>query len=88
MESGAAKTGRNADRSTWRIAREVYIAETTEQARAEAINGTMGQDFAGYFLRTLPRLKMLGLMKNDPDMPDSEVTLECLAERGLDRRKP
>ena len=33
-------------------------------------------------------LKMLGLMKNDPDMPDSEVTLEYLAERGLDRRKP
>ena len=80
VESGAAKTGRETDRSIWRIAREVYIAETTEQARAEAINGTMGRDFADYFLHTLPRLKMLGLMKSDPDMPDSDVTLEYLLD--------
>lgn len=80
VEAGAAKAEREVDRSTWRIAREVYVAETTEQARAEAINGTMGRDFAGYFLRTLPRMKMLGLMKSDPDMPDSDVTLDYLLD--------
>ena len=80
VEAGAEKARRDADRSIWRIAREVYIAETTEQARAEAINGTIGRDFADYFLRTLPRMKMLGLMKSDPDMPDSDVTLEYLVD--------
>ncbi len=40
----------------------------------------MARDFAGYFLRTLPRMKMLGLMKSDPDMPDTDVTLEYLLD--------
>jgi len=80
VKAGAANAGRDADRSTWRIAREIYIAETTKQARAEAIKGTMGRDFEGYFLRSLPRAKMLDLMKNDPDMPDSDVNLDYLLD--------
>ena len=39
VEDGAASTGRTADRSTWRIAREVYVAETSKEARQDAIDG-------------------------------------------------
>ncbi len=56
------------------------MAETTEEARKQAINGSLGRDFRDYFLHLLPKCKMLDLMKADPDMPDSDVTLEYLAD--------
>ena len=80
VEEGARNAGRTADRSIWRIAREVYVAETTEQARKEALEGTMGRDFRDYWLRLMPWSKTLDRMKVDPDMPDSDVTAEYLME--------
>jgi alkanesulfonate monooxygenase SsuD/methylene tetrahydromethanopterin reductase-like flavin-dependent oxidoreductase (luciferase family) len=80
VEEGAQRKGRSADRSMWRIAREVYVAETTEQARKEAMEGTLARDFEDYFLRLLARDGRLDLMKNDPDMPDSDVTLDYLLD--------
>jgi alkanesulfonate monooxygenase SsuD/methylene tetrahydromethanopterin reductase-like flavin-dependent oxidoreductase (luciferase family) len=80
VEEGARNAGRTADRSIWRIAREVYIAETTEQARKEALEGTMGRDFQDYWLRLMPWSKTLDRMKLDPDMPDSDVTPEYLMD--------
>ena len=80
VERGAEKTGRVPDRSTWRIAREVYVAETTEQARREAMEGTLARDFGQYFMRMLPYTKRLDLLKDDPDMPDSDVTLDYVLD--------
>ena len=80
VEEGAERAGLSADRSTWRIAREVYVAESSEQAREEALNGVMSRDFSQYFLRILPEMKMLDLLKTDPDMPDSAVTPEYLVD--------
>ncbi len=80
VTEGAEKAGRTPDRSEWRIARNIFVAETTEEARKQAINGSLGRDFRDYFLHLLPKCKMLDLMKADPDMPDSDVTLEYLAD--------
>ena len=80
VERGAAKTGRVPDRSTWRIAREVYVAETTEQARREVMEGTLARDFGQYFMRMLPYTKRIDLLKSDPDMPDSDVTLDYVLD--------
>jgi len=80
VEEGAAKAGRAADRSMWRIAREVYIADTTEKARKEALEGVLRRDFEQYFLHLLSTTKQLDLMKEDPNMPDSEVTAEYLVD--------
>ena len=80
VEQGAQNAGRVPDRSVWRIAREVYVAETTEQARKEALEGTLARDFAGYFLKMLLLRNLLSLMKTDPDMPDSDVTVEYLLD--------
>ena len=80
VEEGAAKGGRVADRSQWRIARQVFVADTTKEAREFALSGTMARDFRDYFLRLLPRIRMLDLMKIDPAMPDSDVTLEYLLD--------
>jgi alkanesulfonate monooxygenase SsuD/methylene tetrahydromethanopterin reductase-like flavin-dependent oxidoreductase (luciferase family) len=80
VEEGASRTGKTPDRSMWRIAREVFVADTTEEARRLALNGTMARDFQQYFLRLMPKVNMLGLMKTDPDMPDSDVTVEYLLD--------
>ena len=68
------------DRSEWRIAREVYVAETSERARREALAGVLRRDFEQYFLRLVPRMRAMDLFKIDPDMPDSEVTPEYLVD--------
>ena len=80
VEDGARKAGRTPDRSTWRIAREVYVAETNEEARKEALEGALARDYRDYFLRLLPSVNMLDLMKAYPDMADSEVTPEYLVD--------
>ncbi|MGE3536831.1 MAG: LLM class flavin-dependent oxidoreductase [Candidatus Tectimicrobiota bacterium] len=80
VEEGARRTGRIPDHSTWRIAREVYIAETTARARKEALEGVLGRDFEQYFLRLMRRMNMLSLFKIDPNMPDVDVTPEYLVD--------
>ena len=77
VAEGAANAGRaEPNRSSWRIAREIYVAETTAQARKDVLEGTMARDFHGYWKVLLPKSKMWHLMKADPDMTDAEVTLE------------
>ena len=80
VEESAHRTGIVPDRSVWRVAREVFIADTDKEARKEALEGTLSRDFRQYFLPLLAREKLLGLMKSDPDMADSDVTLEYLVD--------
>ena len=75
VEKGAARSGKTASRSTWRIAREVHVAKTTEQAKEEALNGPMGTSFVNYWMKLFgngPR--GVAAFKTDPDMPDEAVT--------------
>jgi alkanesulfonate monooxygenase SsuD/methylene tetrahydromethanopterin reductase-like flavin-dependent oxidoreductase (luciferase family) len=80
VATGAARAGRQADRATWRIARDVYVADTDAQARREALAGPLARDYRDYFLRLLPKLRGFEMLKHDPAMPDSEVTLEYLLD--------
>jgi alkanesulfonate monooxygenase SsuD/methylene tetrahydromethanopterin reductase-like flavin-dependent oxidoreductase (luciferase family) len=80
VEAGARRTGRTADRAAWRIARDVYVAETTERARRDALEGTLARDWQGYFLPLLRKIKMLDLVKMDPAMPDAAVSLPYLLD--------
>ncbi len=80
VEAGAAVTGRTPDRSEWRIAREIYVAETTEQARDEVLNGTIGRDFRQYFIPLMNYMEALSLFKTDSDIPDEAITPEYLVD--------
>ena len=80
VQQGASVAGRTPDRSQWRIAREVYVADTAEEARKEALEGVLARDFENYFLRLLPHSRMMDLIKTDPEMPDSDVTPEYLVD--------
>ena len=44
------------------------------------LEGTLARDYRDYFLRLLPKMKMLDMMKTDPGMPDSDVTIEYLID--------
>jgi alkanesulfonate monooxygenase SsuD/methylene tetrahydromethanopterin reductase-like flavin-dependent oxidoreductase (luciferase family) len=78
--ASSARAGRTADRAIWRVARDVYIGETPEQARREALDGVLGRDWRDYFLPLLKRTNMLIGPKIDPAMPDDAVTLDYLCE--------
>jgi alkanesulfonate monooxygenase SsuD/methylene tetrahydromethanopterin reductase-like flavin-dependent oxidoreductase (luciferase family) len=81
VEAGAARSGRAADRSEWRVCRAVHVAQTDEQARQEALQGAIGRDYRDYFLPLLGLTRGLGGLKMEEDMPDSELTLEYLCDR-------
>jgi len=80
VETGARRTGRTADRATWRIARDVLVAPTDAEARRLALGGVLARDWDGYFLPLLRKTKRLGLPKVDPAIPDSDVTVEYLLD--------
>ena len=77
---GAEKAGRTPDRKEWRISREVYIAETDKEARAKAINGMLGRVYREYLLPLFKSFGLVSLFKHHPEMPDSDVTIEYLAD--------
>ena len=72
--------GHTPDRSRWRIARDVFIADTNEEARRIAIDGVIGRDWREYFIPLLTRTKQLQTAKIDPTMSDADVTLDYLCD--------
>ena len=81
VDEGAKKSGKAPDRSKWRIARDVYVAETTEEARKEVKEGTLARDFTEYFFRIVPKIRgNLDIFKVDKSMPDSEVTPDYMID--------
>src|SRR6266581_1769167 len=80
VAAGAQRVGRVADRSSWRIARDVYVADTNAEARREALAGPLARDYRDYFLRLLAKIRGLEMIKVDPAMPDSDVTLPYLLD--------
>ena len=81
VEKGAAKSGKKPSRSDWRIAREVYVAETSQKAKEDAINGPFGKFFMDYWMKLIgngPR--GTAAFKIDPEMPDEALTPEYMFE--------
>jgi alkanesulfonate monooxygenase SsuD/methylene tetrahydromethanopterin reductase-like flavin-dependent oxidoreductase (luciferase family) len=72
---GAGKTGRAADRRQWRLARSIVVADTNQQADdylARAENSVA--DTYHYLRVQFERANLLGILKNNRDMSDAEVT--------------
>ena len=79
VEAGAAASGRTASRSDWRMVREVLVADTDEEAWRLALNGGMGRMTEEYSLKVVQAFGALPFLKHDPDVADSDVTVEYLA---------
>jgi alkanesulfonate monooxygenase SsuD/methylene tetrahydromethanopterin reductase-like flavin-dependent oxidoreductase (luciferase family) len=77
-ERGARSAGLEPDREKWGIVREIFVAETDEEAVRLCLEGGVGEFLAGYWLPVVTQVGLLGMYKVDPDMPDSEVTVEYI----------
>jgi alkanesulfonate monooxygenase SsuD/methylene tetrahydromethanopterin reductase-like flavin-dependent oxidoreductase (luciferase family) len=76
--NGAADAGKpEPDREIWRVSRSIYIDETNDAAWERAYNGAFGGSFL-YLRSLIVAADMLSVLKNDPDMPDDDVTLEYM----------
>ena len=81
IAAGAARGGRTPSRTDWRIAKQVYVAETTERARKEALEGALARDFTDYWMKLIGNSpRGVGTFKYDPDIPDEDVTPEYMLD--------
>ena len=80
VEAGAAKAGLTPKRSEWRQVREIFVADTDEEAWRWSVDNMMGRMMREYFLPLLELFEFTGYLKHDPGVPDSDVTVEYCAE--------
>jgi len=80
VKNGAEQVGRVADRSKWRVGRDIFIGDTDAQAKEMAVNSLMGDNYRSYFLPLFKHYNFLSACKHDLDVPDSDVTVDYLAD--------
>ena len=78
---GAARTGKTPSRTDWRIVRDVFVADSDDEAYEAGVNGMLGRVWRDYLLPLFGEFDLKKVFKHDPAMPDSAVTVEYLAER-------
>jgi alkanesulfonate monooxygenase SsuD/methylene tetrahydromethanopterin reductase-like flavin-dependent oxidoreductase (luciferase family) len=81
VEQGAAKTGRKPSRRDWRLVREVFVADTDEEAWKLSTGDMMGRMMSEYFLPLLGHFGFKDYLKHSPEVPDSDVTVEYCARK-------
>jgi alkanesulfonate monooxygenase SsuD/methylene tetrahydromethanopterin reductase-like flavin-dependent oxidoreductase (luciferase family) len=79
VESGAAGAGRRADRSNWRIARDVLVAPTSAMARERA-RTVLGRNYVQHQHPNRIGTVQMASTKLDPSMPDEAVTVDYLMD--------
>ena len=83
VEMGAERTGRTPNRADWRLVREVFVADTDEEAWRLSVDGMMGRMMGEYFLPLMGNFGFLDFFKHDTDVADSDVTPCVLREAQL-----
>jgi alkanesulfonate monooxygenase SsuD/methylene tetrahydromethanopterin reductase-like flavin-dependent oxidoreductase (luciferase family) len=78
-QEGAERAGREADISRWCVARNILVAETTEEAHALAYTSSMGQCIQ-YILDLTRKFSPTGLSMwlRNAEMTDSQCTLDYM----------
>jgi alkanesulfonate monooxygenase SsuD/methylene tetrahydromethanopterin reductase-like flavin-dependent oxidoreductase (luciferase family) len=80
VSAGALRAGRTAQRSTWRIAREVYVDETVTEARSYARRSSLARGYEDYFFKMFARSGQNALWKVRDELPTSDLTLEYMID--------
>ncbi len=77
-EQAAIEAGRLPDRSDYKIARAIFLADTTEEAVRRARSNTVAANFE--YIGTLLKRggRGIGMFKRDPNMPDADCDLDYL----------
>jgi alkanesulfonate monooxygenase SsuD/methylene tetrahydromethanopterin reductase-like flavin-dependent oxidoreductase (luciferase family) len=79
VEAGAARTGRTPSRRDWRLIRDIFVAETDEEAWRLSVGGMMGRMMREYWLAIFRHYGFMDYLKHAPDVADSDVTAEYCA---------
>jgi alkanesulfonate monooxygenase SsuD/methylene tetrahydromethanopterin reductase-like flavin-dependent oxidoreductase (luciferase family) len=74
VEAGAHRSGRQPSRREWRIVREVFVADSDEEAWRLSVGNMMGRMYGEYFLPLLGAFGFKEYLKHRPDVADSDVT--------------
>ncbi|MEM7254456.1 MAG: LLM class flavin-dependent oxidoreductase, partial [Pseudomonadota bacterium] len=80
VEEGARLGNREAHRGDWRMVREVFVAETDEEAMKLSAGNMMGRMMREYFLPLLGNFGFLDYLKHAEGIADSDVTPEYCAQ--------
>ena len=80
--AGAELSGKKPNRQQWRHARDIYVADTEEEARAAAIQGCMGQFWDRHFRTIAERTNILKLFCGENAPANCEGTAEDLVNLG------
>lgn len=76
-EQAAVEAGRQPRRSDWKIARSIFLADTTKEAVQRARTNSLGQNFE-YIGRLFDKGLGRRIYKRDLDMPDRDCNLDFL----------
>jgi alkanesulfonate monooxygenase SsuD/methylene tetrahydromethanopterin reductase-like flavin-dependent oxidoreductase (luciferase family) len=79
---GAAAAGRQATAADWRVGRNVFLADTTAEARRLARGNSLGWCIQ-YILELTRRGPGVGMWKRNPDQPDAECNLDYFLDEVL-----
>ena len=79
VEEGAASVGNVADRGEWRIARDVYVSETSKSAREEA-REVLGRPYYDHQYPNYVARGAVSQFKLDPSMSDEEVDVDYMMD--------
>ncbi len=86
VEIGAAKTGRKPKRSDWRLVREVFVADTDEEAWRLSVGDMMGRMMGEYFLPLLGHFGFKDYLKARARRAGLRRHRRLLRPQQLDRR--
>jgi alkanesulfonate monooxygenase SsuD/methylene tetrahydromethanopterin reductase-like flavin-dependent oxidoreductase (luciferase family) len=83
----ATEAGHTPDRSTWRVMRDVFVADTDEEARRHVVEGMAGKTWDELVLPTFRKVRdrggssyALGDLLIEPGMTVDELTLEWMVD--------
>ena len=62
------------------MVREIFVAETDQEAWDLSVNSMMGRMMSEYFLPLLGQFGFLEYLKHEPSVPDIDVTVEYCAK--------
>lgn len=73
VEAGAARSGRTPNRTEWRIAKEIFVADTDAEAWEASVESDLGQFMDESLLYLYDKFGYKKFIKHDQSVPDNEV---------------
>ena len=74
-ENAALEAGHEPDRSKWRVARQLFLADTTEEAVERVRTNSVGRNF-NYLASLMDAGPGRGFLKRDPEMADVDCNID------------